>query len=97
MTVIAFVSLERQVNFKSFNSLMILGSASYALYLIHPMVIRVVMIVVDRFLADTSVILNSMIMLFILISSLITGVLLHKFVEIKVTRGLSKLLFYRNK
>ncbi len=72
-----------------------LGEASYAIYLIHPFVIKALSVLAGRFFRDATPAMQAFIMLATLIIVGVVGVALHLFVEQPLLKALRRRFFAR--
>lgn len=90
LIVTVVLALEKSISFHKFFLAMLIGNASYALYLIHPLVIRTLMMLNNKMFPN--LINEYLILVLLAIGSLLSGVLLHIFVERRMLVILNKKL-----
>lgn len=79
LLVVSFLGLEKHVSFRKLTFLMLLGNASYATYLIHPLIIRFTMIANEKVLDGK---LEAWPLLLVLVvGSLLSGLVFHVTLE----------------
>lgn len=88
--VLAFLGFEKRVAFRNMATLMLVGNASYAIYLIHPLIIRALVIVNEK--VFEGFLGNWGLLLVLVAASLIGGTIFHLIIEKPLTNYFNKLV-----